>query len=65
MCNFPANSFHISTDDNQPPVAIAGGDRVVRLPISIVTLDGSRSTDDRGVTSYLWTRDDRSLAAGV
>ena len=42
-----------------------GGDKIVTLPISLVTLDGRKSSDDRGIMSYLWTRDDKSLAVGV
>ena len=56
--------FAIS-DENHPPKANAGGDKIVTLPISLVTLDGRKSSDDRGIMSYLWTRDDKSLAVGV
>lgn len=35
------------------------------LPNNSITLDGSRSTDDQGVVSYLWIRDGQSPAAGV
>lgn len=34
------------------------------LPSNSITLDGSRSTDDQGVVSYLWVRDGQSPAAG-
>ena len=55
----------LSPDENRPPVAKAGGDRVVLLPVSMVALDGSASSDDRGIASYLWERDSESLASGV
>uniref|UniRef100_A0A3Q3X7A3 PKD/Chitinase domain-containing protein n=1 Tax=Mola mola TaxID=94237 RepID=A0A3Q3X7A3_MOLML len=39
---------------NSGPVALAGPDRNVFLPVSSLLLDGSRSSDDGGVVSYLW-----------
>lgn len=40
-----------------PPVADAGEDQSVYLPISYVTLDGSKSVDPEGrIVSYQWTR---------
>ncbi|XP_047589997.1 dyslexia-associated protein KIAA0319 homolog isoform X2 [Lutra lutra] len=50
--------------NNSPPRAHAGGHRVLVLPSNGITLDGSRSTDDQGVVSYLWVRDGQSPAAG-
>ncbi|KAL8578421.1 hypothetical protein ACOMHN_014920 [Nucella lapillus] len=55
---------HVKMTKNRPPEAKAGGDRVVLLPVSMVTLDGSASSDDRGIATYLWERDMDSLAAG-
>ncbi len=46
-------------------MANAGGKKIVTLPASLVTLDGTLSTDDRKVVSYEWSRDPTSLAAGV
>ena len=41
---------------NQPPVANAGNNATITLPISSVTLDGSASKDPDGtITSYAWT----------
>ncbi len=57
--------FNTITDENHPPKAHAGGDKIITLPVSLITLDGRESTDDRGIVSYSWTRDDKSLAAGV
>ena len=42
------------TADNASPVAVAGPDQEV-LPGSLVTLDGSASTDDVGIENYTWT----------
>ena len=65
---FPSFVFSITVTvsvANEPPVAQAGGDVVVQLPQLLVTLDGSKSTDDHKITDYRWTRDPKSLAAGV
>lgn len=51
-------------DHNVAPVANAGGDFSVTLPVSAVVVDGSKSTDDVAVTRWLWQRDATSLAAG-
>ena len=41
---------------NQPPVACAGADQTITLPIITVTLDGSCSTDpDNNITGYVWS----------
>lgn len=49
---------------DQPPVAHVVSSPSIALPVRTATLDGSRSTDDKGGVSYLWTRDDSSPAAG-
>ncbi|XP_067665958.1 dyslexia-associated protein KIAA0319-like protein [Haliotis asinina] len=54
----------VHENSNQAPVANAGGDKVVYLPLTTVTLDGSKSHDDVGIKSYDWVRDEKSLAAG-
>jgi hypothetical protein len=42
---------------NNPPVAVAGADQVITLPVSGVTLDGSASTDTDGtIATYSWTQ---------
>lgn len=51
-------------DHNVAPVANAGGDFSVMLPVSEVVVDGSQSSDDVAVTRWLWERDATSLAAG-
>ncbi|KAL7980534.1 hypothetical protein Chor_001688 [Crotalus horridus] len=50
---------------NQPPVAkIVGNSLTVTLPTSTAELDGSQSMDDKGIVTFLWTRDESSPAAG-
>ena len=42
---------------NHPPVANAGSDQTITLPLNSITLDGSNSTDpDNNITNYLWTK---------
>lgn len=42
---------------NQPPVANAGPDQIITLPIDSVVLDGSASTDADGqIVNYKWTK---------
>ncbi len=42
---------------NQPPIANAGPDQTILLPINNVTLDGSASRDRDGyITGYQWTK---------
>ncbi|MEJ8819740.1 PKD domain-containing protein [Lacibacter sp. H407] len=42
---------------NKPPVACAGNDQTTTLPVNMVLLDGSCSTDpDSKIVSYLWTK---------
>ncbi|XP_073820861.1 dyslexia-associated protein KIAA0319-like protein [Musca autumnalis] len=51
-------------EKNSPPVANAGGDQSITLPVSAIYFNGSLSSDDLGVVKYQWTREDASLAAG-
>jgi hypothetical protein len=42
---------------NHPPVANAGKDTSINLPVNTYDLDGTRSSDpDNNITSYLWTK---------
>ena len=52
-------------DEDQAPVADAGGEQVIVLPAPLVSVNGNNSADDRKIVSYLWTRDKSSPAAGV
>jgi hypothetical protein len=43
--------------DNQLPVARAGADQAITLPVATVTVDGSTSSDADGtITAYAWTK---------
>ena len=45
------------TQPNRPPVARAGSDQTITLPINSATIDGSGSIDpDNNITSYGWTK---------
>ncbi|XP_019379267.1 PREDICTED: dyslexia-associated protein KIAA0319 homolog isoform X2 [Gavialis gangeticus] len=57
-------SVTVKEENSTPPHAHAGGKHVLVLPNNSVTLDGSKSTDDQGIMSYLWIRDGQSPAAG-
>jgi gliding motility-associated-like protein len=60
------NSGATKTDDvkvtvlaaaiNQSPVANAGSDKTITLPLDFITIFGSGSDPDGTVTSYLWTK---------
>ncbi|XP_052813420.1 uncharacterized protein LOC128240703 isoform X10 [Mya arenaria] len=47
-------NVYVKAPDN-PPVADAGRDVSIQLPVDTVTLDGSRSSDDIRIVQYLWT----------
>ncbi|XP_059412249.1 dyslexia-associated protein KIAA0319-like protein [Carassius carassius] len=57
-------SVIVREEDDQPPVAKVVSSPLITLPIRTAFLDGSRSLDDKGSISYLWTREDSSPAAG-
>ena len=44
----------IFVENNQPPVAKAGTNQVVTLPVSTAVLDGSKSTDDQKIVKFRW-----------
>lgn len=42
---------------NKPPIANAGNDTTIQLPVNTFYLDGSKSADpDNNIVSYLWTK---------
>ena len=46
-----------STGNNSPPIAVAGTNQSITLPVSQVTLNGSGSSDPDGtVSTYKWTK---------
>lgn len=49
---------------NSAPVADAGGDQALTMPVSLLLVNGSRSTDDLRIVNYSWSRERGSLAAG-
>lgn len=59
----------VSVPTNNPPTANAGPDQSVPVEIlqtsAPVTLNGSASADDNGITSYTWTEDGTQIATGV
>uniref|UniRef100_A0A8C1EKM3 Si:ch211-193k19.1 n=1 Tax=Cyprinus carpio carpio TaxID=630221 RepID=A0A8C1EKM3_CYPCA len=57
-------SVIVREEDDQPPVAKVLSSPPITLPIRTAFLDGTRSSDDKGSISYLWTREDSSPAAG-
>lgn len=53
-------------EQNKPPTAVAGPDKVISLPIDNVLLDGSGSTDpDNNIKSYLWSKIAGPLTASI
>ncbi|XP_020015220.1 dyslexia-associated protein KIAA0319-like protein homolog isoform X1 [Castor canadensis] len=54
----------VKEEMNKPPIAKITGNVVITLPTNTAELDGSKSSDDKGIVSYLWTRDEGSPAAG-
>lgn len=46
----------VNAAPNESPVADAGSAQIVAYPGNSVFLDGSNSTDDSGITSYLWEK---------
>ncbi|XP_077006465.1 dyslexia-associated protein KIAA0319-like protein homolog isoform X5 [Tamandua tetradactyla] len=57
-------SVIVKEEMNKPPIAKIAGNVVITLPTNTAELDGSKSFDDKGIVSYLWTRDEGSPAAG-
>lgn len=43
-------------EPDYPPVANAGPSVVLYLPRNNITLNGSLSSDDKGITSWEWTK---------
>ncbi|XP_039275783.1 dyslexia-associated protein KIAA0319-like [Nilaparvata lugens] len=54
----------VTQNSNAAPKANAGGDQQVVLPVGVLLLNGSQSTDDLGIAKWQWTREPTSLALG-
>lgn len=54
----------VNDEKDYPPVARAGNDVVIVLPVDHVTLYGNGSTDDKGIVSYEWSKTPSSPAVG-
>ncbi|KAK6629603.1 hypothetical protein RUM43_003420 [Polyplax serrata] len=54
----------VNQNENAAPKANAGGDQTIILPMSLVTLNGSSSSDDWAIKKWEWTREASSLALG-
>lgn len=44
----------VQPENNKPPVADAGPEKELTLPVDRTTLDGSKSSDDQKIATYLW-----------
>ncbi|XP_072304393.1 dyslexia-associated protein KIAA0319-like protein [Eucyclogobius newberryi] len=44
----------VQPENNKPPVADAGPEKELTLPVDRTTLDGSKSSDDQKIASFLW-----------
>ncbi|XP_013199393.2 dyslexia-associated protein KIAA0319 [Amyelois transitella] len=58
-------SVTVTQNKNSPPKANAGGDQVLNLPIPVLILNGSKSSDDFRIISWKWTRSASGLASGT
>lgn len=54
----------VRQEKNEQPKANGGGDFSVTLPVSLVQVNGSSSSDDVGIAKWQWERLPTSLAAG-
>ena len=45
-----------SMSDNEPPIAVIAEDYIEAVSGKTATLDGSKSTDDKGIASYYWSQ---------
>ncbi|XP_043477111.1 dyslexia-associated protein KIAA0319-like protein [Leptopilina heterotoma] len=54
--NFTVANITVLKVTDYPPSANAGQDIIIYLPQNTLTLNGSLSTDDRGIESWQWTK---------
>ena len=55
----------VQTLPNQPPIANAGVNQVITLPVNSVTLSGSGSDPDGTISFYEWTQSSGPSQAGI
>uniref|UniRef100_A0A1A7YRW2 KIAA0319-like n=2 Tax=Iconisemion striatum TaxID=60296 RepID=A0A1A7YRW2_9TELE len=46
----------VQPENNKPPVADAGPEKELTLPVDRTTLDGSKSSDDQKISSFHWRK---------
>ncbi|XP_015245285.1 PREDICTED: dyslexia-associated protein KIAA0319-like protein homolog [Cyprinodon variegatus] len=46
----------VQPENNKPPVADAGPEKELTLPVDRTTLDGSKSSDDQKIATYHWAK---------
>lgn len=51
-----SDQVQITVNPNSPPVSNAGVNQTITLPTSSVTVNGSGSTDNIAISSYLWSK---------
>jgi len=56
LTDFDEVTITVLSASNAAPVANAGTNQNINLPTSSTTVNGSASTDDVGITVYLWTK---------
>lgn len=55
----------VTQNKNAPPKANAGGDQTYIMPLGVLIVNGSQSSDDLGIAKWQWTREPSSLALGT
>lgn len=48
--------FTFHSENNKPPVADAGPEKELTLPMDHTTLYGNKSHDDQKIATYQWTK---------
>lgn len=57
--------LHPFSENNKPPKADAGPDKELTLPVDSTTLDGSKSSDDQKIVSFLWEKTRYVASSGL
>ncbi len=56
LTDFDEVTITVNPAANAAPIANAGGNQSITLPTSSTSVDGSASTDDIAIVTYLWTK---------